>query len=179
MPKPTDKWAWTPMVHGAWACLFMEPASRDVLCCARWYHCAMATRCCGIAGGFAVDFSCAWCMLGVAVSVGSVEEGVSLGLQELGTLLHLAVVAGVAVIGLLSGGPPRATGTVAEPAIMTFCAIFCQQILRIVPGSEMSTWAPLVRRSLLDDAPASHLISNCKKPSPQLVQLKNVEYYFE
>ena len=83
--------------------LFMEPATRDVLCCACWYHCAMATRRCGIAGGFAVDYSCAWCMLGVAVSVGSVKEGVSLGMQELGTLPHRAVVVGVAVIGLLNG----------------------------------------------------------------------------
>lgn len=72
------------MVYCLWGMLFMELASRDVLCCARWYHCVMATRCCGIGGGFAVNFSCAWCMLGAAVNVGSVEEGGEFGPARVG-----------------------------------------------------------------------------------------------
>lgn len=89
----------------------------------RWYCFAFVASFCGIAG-FAFLFNSSRRMVLVAAAVGTVANGVRLGLLELGTTPYFAAFVGGTIIGLLGAVAskaarlPRITTTVPAAVIM-------------------------------------------------------------
>lgn len=89
----------------------------------RWYCFAFVASFCGIAG-FAFLFNSSRRMVLVAAAVGTVANGVRLGLLELGTTPYFAAFVGGTIIGLLGAVAskaarlPRITTTVPASVIM-------------------------------------------------------------